>query len=86
MPPAVDYTFFRKPLPIEVPAPPKRWESLGAASTPMSKAPPKSSLDGLDAPESMVDLTGLSEDHDDETFTPHKTDSSKSREAHGSSK
>ena len=52
----------------------------------MSKAPPKSSLDNLDAPESMVDLTGLGEDHDDEIFTPHNTDLSKSRETHGSSK
>ena len=43
--PAVDYTFFRKPLPIKVPAPPKGWESLGATSTPMSEATPKSSLD-----------------------------------------
>ena len=84
--PAVDYTFFRKPLSIEVPAPPKGWESPGATSTPMSKAPPKSSLDDLDTPESMVDLMGLGEDHDDETFTPHNTDSSKSRETHRSSK
>ena len=84
--PAVDYTFFRKPLPIEVPTPPRRWECPGASSTPMSKATPKLSLDDLDTPESMVDLTRLSEDHDDETFTPCKTDSLKLRETHRSSK
>ena len=85
--PAVNYTFFRKPLPIEVPTPQKGWESPGATSTPMSKATPKFSLDvSLETPESMVDLMGFSEDHDDETFTPHKTDSLKLRETHRSSK
>ena len=32
VPPAVDYTFFKKPLPIEVPAPPTGWKSPGASS------------------------------------------------------
>ena len=52
----------------------------------MSKAPPKSSLDDLDTTKSMVDLTVLIEDDDDETFAPCKMDSSKLRETHGSSK
>ena len=81
----MDYTFFKKPLPIGVPAPPKGWGSLGATSTPMSKAPPKLSQDDPDTAESMVDLMVLIED-DDETFAPHKTDSSKLKETHRSSK
>ena len=54
--PATDYAFFKKPLPIKVPAPPKGWGTLGATSSPMSKAPPKLSLDYPDTAESMVDL------------------------------
>ena len=56
VPPATDYTFFKKPLPVEVPAPPKGWGTLGATSSPMSKAPPKSPVDDLDAAEPIVDL------------------------------
>ena len=56
IPPATDYTFFKKPLPIEVPAPPKGLGTLGATSSPMSKVPPKSSLDDPDTAEPMVDL------------------------------
>ena len=85
MPPAMDYTFFKKPLPINVLTSPKGWETPGAISSPMSKVPPKLSLDDLDTTKSMVDLAILIEDDDDETFAPHKTDSSKSRETHGSS-
>ena len=40
VPPAVDYTFFKKPLPVEVPTPPTGWKSPGATSTPVSMAPP----------------------------------------------
>ena len=57
VPPAIDYTFLKKPLPIEVPAPPKGRGTSGATSSPMSKVPPKSSLDDLDTAEPMVDLT-----------------------------
>ena len=46
-----------------------------------------SHLDDPDKTKSMVDLAVLVEDDDDEeTFTPHKMDSSKSRDTHGSSK
>ena len=86
VPPAMDYTFFKKPLPINVLAPPKGWGALAATSSPMSKVPPKSSPDDPDTAKSMVDLMVLIEDDDDETFAPHKTDLSKSREAHRSSK
>ena len=81
--PAVDYTFFKKPLPVGVAAPPTGWKSPGATSTPMSKAPPQSSLEELDTAEPTVDLTGL---NDDETFTPCKTDQLRLKETHRSSK
>ena len=83
VPPAVDYTFFKKPLPVEVPAPPMGWKSPGASSTPLSKAPLQSSQEDWDRAEPAVDLTELD---DDETFTPHKVDSLKTKEAYGSLK
>ena len=86
MQPAMDYTFFKKPLPINVLTPPKGWGTPGATSSPMSKAPPKSFLDDPVTTKSMADLMMLVEDDDDETFAPHKTDSTKSRETHRSSK
>ena len=84
--PAMDYTFFKKPSPTDVPAPQKGWGNLGATSSPMSKAPPKSSLEDPDTAQSMVDLMVLIEDDDEETFAPCKTDSSKSKEIQRSSK
>ena len=76
--PATDYTFFKKPLPIEGTLHlPKGWGTLGATSSPMSQAPPKSSLNNLDTAKSMVDLMVLVEDDDDETFAPCKMNSSK---------
>ena len=56
VPPATDYTFFKKPLPIEVAAPLKGWGTPRATSSPLSRAPPKSSPDDLDTTEPMVDL------------------------------
>ena len=87
MPPAMGYPFFKKPLSINVPAPQKRWGAPSASSSPISKEPPTLPLDNLGTTKSMADLAVLVEDdNDDETFTPHKTDSSKSRDTHGSSK
>ena len=87
VPPAMDYTFFKKPLSTNVLAPQKGWGTPSASSSPISKAPPKLPLDDLDTTKSMVDLAVLIEDDDDdEPFTPHKTDSSKSRDTHGGSK
>ena len=88
IPPVMDYTFFKKPLPIEVPAPPKGWKSPAATSTPLSKAMLKPSLDDLDTSEPMVDLTevGDDDDDDDEMFAPCRMDSSKLRGTHESSK
>ena len=86
VPPATDYTFFKKPLSTDVPAPQKGWGTPSASNSPISKVPPKLSLDDPDATKSMLDLAMLIEDDDDETFAPHKTDSSKLRETHRSSK
>ena len=87
MPPATGYPFFKKPLSIDIPAPQKGWGTPSASSSPISKAPPKSPLDDPDTTKSMMDLVVLIEvDDDDETFAPHKMESSKLRETHGSSK
>ena len=79
VPPAVDHTLFKKPLPATAPT---GWKSQGATSTPVSKAPPQSLLEGLDTAEPKMDLTGF---NDDETFTPYKTDRPIPEETHGSS-
>ena len=82
VPPATDYTIFKKPLSINVPTPQKGWGTPSASSSPISKAPPKSSLDDLDTTKSMADLVVVIEDDDDdddETFAPCRTQSSKLR-------
>ena len=87
MPPATYYTFFKKSLSIDVLAPQKGWGTPSTSSSPIFKVPPKSPLDDPDTTKSMADLEVLIEDDDDnETFTPHKTDLSMSRDTHGSSK
>ena len=87
VPPATDYTFFKKPLSIDVLTPQKGWGTPSASSSLISKVPPKSSLDDLDTTKSMAYLVVVIEDNDDdETFAPCRTQSSKSRETHGSSK
>ena len=82
----MDYTFFKKPLSIDVPAPQKGWGTPSASNSLISKVPPKSSLDDLDATKSMAYLVVLIEDDENETSAPCRMDSSKSRETHGSSK
>ena len=74
-------SFFKKPLPINMPAPPMEWKFLEASSTPSSKLPPKSSWEDLDKDEPAIDLMEVNADV---TFTPHK--GSSSRSIHGSSK
>ena len=87
MPPAMDYSFIKKPLSIDVLTPQKGWGTPSASSSPISKVPPKSSLDDLDTTKSMADLVVVIEDDDDdETFAPHRIQFSKSRETHVSSK
>ena len=87
-PPAIDYPFFKKPLSTNVPAPQKGWGAPSASSSPILKEPPTLPLDNPDTTKPMADLVVLIEDDDDddEMFTPHKMDSSKLRDAHGSFK
>ena len=83
MSPAVDFGFFKKPLPTDMPTPLMVWKSLGASSTPWVKFPLQSLGEDLDKMDPTIDLMGC---NDDELFTPCKEISSKSREVHGSSK
>ena len=79
--PAIDFGFFKKPLPVEVPMPPMGWKSLGASSTPLSKPSIQTSWEDLNKTD-PIDLMGC----EDNMFTPCKEGSSKSKEGHGSSK
>ena len=89
MPPAMDYPFFKKPISTNVPAPQKGWRAPSASSSPLFNEPHMLSLDNPDITKPLADLAVLVEDDDDdddETFTPHKMDSLKLRDVHGSSK
>ena len=79
--PAVDFGFFKKPLPIEVPTPPMGWKLLGASSTPLVRPPLQSSGQDLNKMDPPIDLMGCK----DELFAPCKESSSKLKEVHGSS-
>ena len=81
--PAVDFGFFKKPLPIEVPTPPMGWKSLGASDTPLAGPPLQPSGEDLNKMDPPIDLTGCK---DNELFTPHKESLSKLKEVHGGSK
>ena len=82
--PAVDLSFFKKPLPAEVSTPPVGWKSLGASSTPWVKTPLEALEEDLDKTEPTVDLMGCNDDG--ESLTPHKERSSRLKEVQGSSK
>ena len=62
MSPALDFSFFKKPLPTEVPTPPAGWKSLGASSTPWAKTPLQALEEELDKMEPTVDLTGCEDE------------------------
>ena len=70
MSPAVDFSFFKKPLPTEV-------------STPQAKTPIQALEEDLDKMEPTNDLMGC---EDKESLTPHKESSSRSKEIQASSK
>ena len=83
----MDYPFFKKPVSTDVPTPQKGWRAPSASSSPLFKEPHTLPLDNLDITKPLADLVVLIEDDDDnEMFTPHKTDSSKLRDVHESSK
>ena len=89
MPPATDYSFFKKPISTNVPAPQKGWGAPSASSSPLLKEPHTLPLDTLDITKPLTDLAVLIEeddDNDDGTFTPCKMDSLKIRDVCKSSK
>ena len=89
-PPATDYSFFKKPISTNVPAPQKGWGAPSASSSPLLKEPHTLPLDTPDITKPLTDLMVLIENDDDDddngTFTPHKMDSSKIRDVCESSK
>ena len=82
VPPAIDYGFFKKPLPVEVPPPSMGWKSLAALSTPLPKPCIQTSWEDLNKRD-PIDLTGSDEDN---LFVPAKESSTKSKETHKGSK
>ena len=91
MPPATDYSFFKKPVSTNVPAPQKGWGAASASSSPLLKEPHMSPPDTQDITKSLTDLVALTEDDDgndddDGTFAPGKTDPSGTRDIHEGSK
>ena len=89
VPPAMDYSFFKKPISTDVPAPQKWWGAPSASSSPLFKEPHTSPVDNLVMTKPLADLAVLIDDDDDDDdgmFTPHKTDSSKLRDVRKSSK
>ena len=88
-PPSMDYSFFKKPVSTDVPAPQKGWGAPSASSSPLLKEPHTLPPDTLDTTKPLTDLAVLIEDDDnddDRTFTPHKMDSSKIKDVLRSSK
>ena len=81
--PAVDFSFFKKPVPAEVSTLPVGWKSLGASSIPWVKTPLQALEENLGKAAPTVDLMGCD---DEELLTPCKESSSGSKEIQGSSK
>ena len=91
VPPATDYSFFKKPVSTDVPAPQKGWGAPSASSSPLFKEPHMSPPDTLDITKPLTGLAVLIEDDDDNddndgTFAPGKTEPSNIRDVHEGSK
>ena len=86
-PPVTDYSFFKKPISTDVPAPQKGWGTPSASSSPLLKEPHMSPLDNPDITKPLtgpaVLVEGDDDDDDDGMFTPHKMESSKFRDVCG---
>ena len=85
VPPTMDYSFFKKPVSTDVPAPQRGWGAPSASSSPLLKEPCTSPPDTLDITKSLTDPLVLTEDEggndgDDGTPTPGRTDSSNIRD------
>ena len=84
-PPTMDYSFFKKPVSTNVPAPQKGWGAPSASSSPLLKEPHSSPPDTLDVTKSLTDPSVLTEDEggndgNDGMPTPGRTDSSNIRD------
>ena len=90
-PPTMDYSFFKKPVSTDVPAPQKGWGAPSASSSPLLKEPHTSPPDTLDITKSLTDPSVLTEDEggndgDDGMPAPSRTDSLNIRDIHKGSK
>ena len=84
-PPTMDYSFFKKPVSTDVPAPQRGWGAPSASSSPLLKEPCMSPPDTPDITKSLTDPSVLTEDDDgkdddDGMLTPGKTDPSNIRD------
>ena len=91
VPPATDYSFFKKPVSTDAPAPQRGWEAPSASSSPLLKEPHTSLPDTQDITKPLTDPAVLTEDDDgndddDRTFAPGKADPSDIRDIHKGSK
>ena len=81
VPPTMDYSFFKKPVSTNVPAPQRGWGAPSASSSPLLKEPHMSPPDTPDITKSLIDPLVLTEDDDgndddDGMPAPDKTDPS----------
>ena len=84
-PPTTDYSFFKKPVSTNVPAPQKGWGTPSTSSSPLLKEPHMSPPDTLDITKSLTDPSVLTKDEDgnddnDGMLAPGKTDPSNIRD------
>ena len=87
----MDYSFFKKPVSTDVPAPQKGWGAPSASSSPLLKEPQTSPPDTQDITKPLTDLVVLTEDDngnddDDGTLASGETDPSNIRDIHKGSK
>ena len=62
----MDYSFFKKPISTNVPAPQKGWGASSASSSPLLKEPHTLPQDNPDITKPLTDLVVLIEDDDDD--------------------
>ena len=64
VPPTTDYSFFKKPVSTDVPAPQRGWGAPSASSSPLLKEPHMSPPDTPDITKSLTDPSVLTKDDD----------------------
>ena len=85
VPPTMDYSFFKKPLSTNVPAPQRGWGAPNASSSPLLKDPHTSPPDTPDITKSLTDQLVLTKgdngnDDNDGMLTPGRTEPSNVRD------